>query len=252
MHRAFRLLENSFDETNCYNWIEDGKQQHLANQESVRLALENFVSAGRINGSQLKEHWFPTVDAEVFISHSREDQNLAFALAGWLQDTFGITSFIDSCVWGYAGDLLRQIDNDHCWQRESRTYNYRSRNGSTSHVHMMLSTALAKMMDKTECVIFVSSPASVTTEGSIATVSSPWIYFELTMTALLRVRPIEDYRVIKEAQTRDFSAKPERLPIFYEASFDSLTTVDGDSLNKWARRWRNKVWAKSYPLDILY
>lgn len=43
--------------------------------------------------------WFPQIKADVFISHSHSDEKLAIIFAGWLYNAFGLTAFIDSCVW---------------------------------------------------------------------------------------------------------------------------------------------------------
>lgn len=71
-----------------------------------------------------------------------------------LHDCFGLEAFIDSCSWGYCDDLLNKIDKKYCYDSKKKTYDYHLRNYTTSHVHMMLSTALAEMMDNTECIIF--------------------------------------------------------------------------------------------------
>jgi len=33
-------------------------------------------------------------------------------LAGWLNSTFGLEVFIDSCVWGSADGLLKKVDEN--------------------------------------------------------------------------------------------------------------------------------------------
>nr|MBK7064154.1 hypothetical protein [Deltaproteobacteria bacterium] len=68
-----------------------------------------------------------------------------------MEKTFGLTAFVDSSVWGDANELLAEIDNRFCWSDDRRTYDYRKRNNSTSHVHMMLATALSVMIDRCEC-----------------------------------------------------------------------------------------------------
>ena len=61
--------------------------------------MERLVNQQTINGSQLQEYCFPNVDADIFLSHSHKDMNLANALAGWIYDTFNLKVFIDSNVW---------------------------------------------------------------------------------------------------------------------------------------------------------
>lgn len=57
--------------------------------------------------------------------------------------------------------MLRQIDDKYCRNKTGDTYNYDRRNYSTSHVHMMLSTALTEMMNISECIMFFNTPNSV-------------------------------------------------------------------------------------------
>jgi len=84
-----------------------GQRQYDLNQEKVRAKLASFVAAdGKIDGGDLQEEWFPTIEADVFISHSHKNLDKAIALSGWLHSR-GISSFLDSCVWGNADDLLR-------------------------------------------------------------------------------------------------------------------------------------------------
>jgi hypothetical protein len=71
------------------------------------------------------------------------------SIAGWLYDNFEIVSFIDTCVCGYSGELLKIIDKEYCYDDDTGFYDYNMRNLSTSHVYMMLSVALSKMIYNT-------------------------------------------------------------------------------------------------------
>lgn len=108
---------------------------------------------GVIDGTKLQENWFPTKHKfNVFLSHSHNDKQLAIALAGFLKDKLGLNAFIDSCLWGYSNDLLKEIDQRYCRHRNGVSFDYNKRNYSTSHVHMMLSIALSRMIDNCEAV----------------------------------------------------------------------------------------------------
>ena len=150
MYRGFNLtldFENDF-------FYQKGRTLNAANKLTVKRTLDSFISPdGSINGSKMQSNWFPQIDADIFISHSHRDEKMAITLAGWLDEIFGISTFIDSCIWGYSNDLLRQIDNKHCLNPSGETYSYEKRNNSTSHVHMMLSTALNMMMMKQRSVL---------------------------------------------------------------------------------------------------
>lgn len=112
MYRGFnlRLEQNGFSRE-CLDTFYYIGSNCISNQKNrIIEKLSSFVGEnGSLDGSKMQENWFPQVEADVFISHSHKDEKLAIALAGWLKDTFGLTAFIDSCVWGYSNDLLKQI-----------------------------------------------------------------------------------------------------------------------------------------------
>jgi len=60
----------------------------------------------------MQDFWFPQINANIFISHSHNDEKKAITLAGWISETFHLKAFIDSCVWKCSNDLLKIIDND--------------------------------------------------------------------------------------------------------------------------------------------
>lgn len=139
------------DDLNYNNLYSLGMGIYVTQKKAVHSCLDKYLSPdGSLDGSSIEADWFPNVSANVFISHSHKDESAALQLAGFLH-RYNITSFIDSTVWGYANDLLKQIDNKYCVQRRKPgggyTYDYDKRNQSTSHVHMMLQGALAKMIN---------------------------------------------------------------------------------------------------------
>jgi hypothetical protein len=205
----------------------------------------------------MQDHWFPGVPADVFISHSHADRDLAIGLAGWLEDSFGITSFIDSMIWGYSDHLLRQIDNDHCTNTKEGSYNYFLRNRSTSYVHMMLTIALTKMIDKTECFFFINTPNSITAERAISQsrTYSPWIYAEVEMARMVRKRPVEEYRDWTPAQIRLFSGQrkqllKESLDIQLPLFLGHLESISARNMRQW--KADHEANGMTYPLDQLY
>ena len=172
---------------------EDGEHYGLGKSAMVKMAgivqnkLKEFISPnGYLDGSKLSDNWFPNVDVDVFIYHSHKDEKCAVSLAGWLSQNFDLSVFVDSYIWGYAPDLLKLIDKQYCYQTISNTYSYQRRNASTSHVHMMLATALDKMIDKTECIIFLNASNSISWEAVVNRTASPWIYHELATTKIIR------------------------------------------------------------------
>lgn len=110
MYRGFNLLleENCFEEGYFEAFKKVGLRSFSSQKTSIKEKINSFVrNDGSLDGSMMQANWFPQIKADIFISHSHKDINLALALVGWLKVTFGLTAFIDSCVWGYANKLLK-------------------------------------------------------------------------------------------------------------------------------------------------
>lgn len=249
MYRGFNLTLDFEDD----DYYKIGRTLNAANKLQVKRTLDSFISPdGSIDGSKMQSNWFPQVDADIFISHSHRDEKMAISLAGWLKETFGITAFIDSCIWGYSNDLLRQIDNRHCLNPSGETYSYEKRNNSTSHVHMMLSTALNIMIDKTECLFFLNTPNSIATREVISQTESPWIYSEISMSELVRKKKLSDYRPSVTRMFAKGGVINESLKVKYDVYLGHLTDIDGNSLNRWEGEWNKIPKQSEYALDLLY
>ena len=195
MYSKFNLKISSLYDDELKKHLESGRKIYNNHKEQAKKNLKEFIcDNGRIDGTSMKDHWFQMEDVDVFISHSHQDIIKVQAFAGWLYDEFGLTAFIDSCVWGYCDELLKQIDDTYC-KESDETYSYELRNYTTSHVHIMLSTALTEMINKTECIIFYNTPNSVSLVDDLQTIKkqkekvtlSPWIYHELAMTSLVKI-----------------------------------------------------------------
>lgn len=191
-------------------YYEAGKNLFERQKPSVHKMLDSYLDPdGVMVAENIEENWFPRINAHVFFSHSHQDELMVTCLAGYLAKEFGILSFIDSLVWDCADDLLKQIDDAHCRRNykirisnkvyEKHAYNYGLRNQSTAHVHLILQSALAKMINNTECLIFLNTPASLNVSdiGDKATTSSAWIYNELLMACTFPPRVPERYKVLK-------------------------------------------------------
>ena len=250
MYRGFNLdlnWQSKYDE----QFFDAGNKLFEVNEAIVKATLKNFaLNDGTLDGSKMQSNWFPKVQADIFISHSHKDRKRAIALAGWLNVTFGIKAFIDSCIWGYADDLLKLIDNKHCYKKETNTYDYNLRNYSTSHVHMMLSTALTMMIDNSECLFFLNTPNSISTSDIVSKTESPWIYAEIAMTQMLR-QNIPTRRLVQE--TKYFSKGGvinEQLKVQYDLDLTHLTDINVDTLISWQKN--NTKTNANDALDKLY
>ncbi len=176
--------------------LDDFESQKLlfeSPKKAVRQQLKNYLSPDRgLNGDAIMQDCFPQIDdVYFFISHSHKDEKIAIQLANYIFCCFRMKSFIDSMVWDYAQDLLRDIDDEYSiLTEEPKVYNYNKVRLSSSYVHMMLATSLTAMMDKCDCIIFVNTPNSIDPseiEQSPATFS-PWIFHELSMMQYLKIR----------------------------------------------------------------
>jgi hypothetical protein len=247
MFRAFNLAACNWDGTS----IEEGAKSNESNRNIVEKTLMEFLNNRKIDGTKMRDHWFPTIHADVFISHSHRDKTDAEKLASFLKQKFGLSSFIDSCVWRYADDLLKQIDNQYCVNPGGETYSYEKRNGSTSHVHMMLSTALGMMLDTTECTIFMNTPQSITSDDTVSKTKSPWIYYELSqMSMIRRQKPKRKKPLIENFAKR--GALEAQFEIEYTVKLGDLTEITADDLIEWSKLWGSVSQEESHPLDFLY
>jgi hypothetical protein len=237
MFRGFNLAisENIFNAQN----FNRGRLKYSENSKNIKKSLDSFINTnGSLNGNKIQEYWFPSINSNIFISHSHKDENIAISLAGWLNEHFGLDTFIDSCVWGHADELLKQIDNNHCsFQSNGMTfYNYEKRNGSTSHVHMILSTALSKMIDNTECIIFLNTSNSINSNDTINKTSSPWIFSELAMIDIVRRKTKKYHRdEIESKKIVYFSENYQhrKLDIEYELNLTPLQDITFQALSQW-------------------
>lgn len=250
MYRGFNL---DLDGVDLSKYVSYGKQIHEKNKKEVKTKLSSYKNDnGDLVASEIITGWFPPIKADVFLSHSHTDSDLVIGLSGWLHQKFGLSTFIDSCVWGYSDDLQRMIDDEYCYQTSKGTYNYKKRNRSTSHVHMMLSTALTKMINNCECIIFANTPRSISPKNYIkngGTTESPWIYFEIAMANLVQKRSPEEHRgsLIKSSIALD--RVTESFTIKYDVDLMHLIPLSVADLNEWGRK-NHKTGPAS--LDALY
>lgn len=255
MHARFNLHA---EDKNWKDYISVGNNIYSETQHVVETDLKKFEDAdGIIQAEEIINNWFPNIKAEVFLSHSHKDKDTVVGLAGWLKKKFGLHSFIDSTVWGHSNRLLKIIDNKYCKNKSGDYYDYELRNRSTSHVHMMLSTALSEMIDRCECIIFVNTQNSFKPADYLKNTGkteSPWIYSEIAMTRLLRQKSPEEHRQGEFFESRSGALEhfdvTKNLHINYPVDALHLTPLTPDDLSKWGRARDLEPGAK--PLDLLY
>lgn len=259
MYSKFKYSPTHYFYNNELNpHLENGKKIYARFEEQSKKQLSDFIfNNGHIDGSSLKNHWFKIEKADVFLSHSHKDITKVTAFAGWLYDTFGLTSFIDACSWGYCDDLLKEIDDKYCKNTSGDTYSYELRNYSTSHVHMMVSSALSQMIDNTECIIFFDTPNSIALSDELQNVKnnnkvtlSPWIYHELSMSTMLRTTlPNRRSVILEHSSNHSFDVR-NQLNIQYDVSEYLRNTISltDDILTE----WKDSLNTLEASLDTLY
>ena len=261
MYRAFNvhitdqeidtLLKNSNQVYDDFLLISHSHKQY------IQQSLDNFLLPNNsIDVQSLEQDWFPSVDAHVFISHSHKDIELVQKFEKWLYQQFGIKCFVDSKVWGYANDLLKKLDDKYslfCTEHNINTYYYEKTIISSSHVHMMLATALLKMIDKIDYIFFLNTPQSLSLNNIHQFTYSPWIYYELLLLKFIRKNKIK--RLTEQERRKSFSIEAENLAMSFPVDIKNLCKLSRDNLYAWENHMmshKNTPYSALEQLDLLF
>lgn len=252
---------NSYD----YEVYANIGKQHLNEQKaSFRKQLEDYVTDNIIDGTKIQNEWFPEIEADIFISHSHNDEELACVLAGWIFDTFGLTCFIDSNVWGHSEKLLELMNSKLSNKRDDGNggylYNHDRCSKVSAHVNMMLSIALQKMIDKVEVVILINTDNAIEVNNGkkINSTYSPWIYAEIMCTEIVRRKQLSEYRdydQVYHCDSKDalFEHTAPNINVSYIVSLEHLTIISEVDLFNWREEYEsNRKQYDKYALDALY
>lgn len=214
-------------------------ESYKSNKKEVLEDLKNYllIDGNSLDGDEIQKHLFPEDDIDIFLSHSHGDADEVIKLAIILEKK-GLKVFVDSCVWGNAFDLLKVIDQKYCRNHDDSAYDYDKRNYSTSHVYMMLNTALHKMIDRCEMFLFLGTPNSVSVKNGIKnqeSLKSPWIFSELAFIQHVRRKSafnhqllesvtasLENRQIIMDSQLEVHYEKPK---LDYKISSQTLETI---------------------------
>lgn len=200
---------------------------------------KNVVLEHSIGVDKLQSDWFPTIKSDVFLSHSHKDIELAKKIA-YLLRKVKLNTFIDSEVWRYSDDLVNQIEEKYYSRVDSFTHDR-----IVAHVNIMLASALTKMLNNTECVIFLNTPNSIIPDkySDSKKTNSPWIYHELFISSILPVnaplRKGSPYSVVNEA-----------TQILYTPPLEHLTDLVDSDFNRWINEAEHS--SSYHSLDVLY
>lgn len=199
-------------------------------EASKQLRALNFSTTSKIlDGNEIEEVWFPKIDSQVFISHSHNDADLAFALSGWLKAKFGVSSFIDSAVWGYRGDLISKLTHGLGPIDAQKM---------VEHVDCMLVKSLMQMIDQCECLIFLNTPNSICAQGVLAKTLSPWLFYELNVSRYIRLNVPLRHLLRKSAETNESVLNSQEnfsRKIAHSVRVNHLMSLDARMLREWER-----------------
>jgi hypothetical protein len=123
---------------------------------------------------------------------------------------------------------------------------------------MMLLVALAKMLDKTECLFFINTgDSTIKVSETINKTKSPWIYSEIAISQMIRVQKLNRNRTVKLFESggeiqKSFSVT---VPVNHPLDLSHLSDLSIDDISNWYTLYnKNKQLStyKKYPLDLLY
>ncbi|MEG0378745.1 MAG: hypothetical protein RR614_09740 [Eubacterium sp.] len=179
------------------------------------------------NGDFLLKDWFAAEEPRVFLSHSKEDEALAYRFADWLYEEFGIATFLDSFVWE-AADMLVQETGQNAGGR----------------IPVLLNNELMKLVDHCECILFMNTQNAgkdIETRPELA-----WIYSEIEASRLITKKKPKRFKKRNFALTRG-----TQFELHFDEQFKNLIPLDVDELIRWHDRYK-KISDNVYSLDLLY
>ena len=243
---------------NCEYSERKEAEQHAEHIKSEKFSrMENFFKENyketfyvdTLDAEKISEIFFPSKNrCNVFISHSHSDIECANYIS-YLFHKKNINAFIDSQIWGNMDELLWKIDNIHCKNEDGKTYSYEKRNISTSHVHMILFSALINMINTCECFFFLDTQNSIQKTAEAATTFSPWIMGELLVSSV--IKPVCPRPQKHEIRAGMESLSEDAMPSFeYSANVEHLKELPFAKF----RSWYNELGSTegTDALDALY
>ncbi len=255
MYSRFKLNIN--ENSLFQKYYDIGKESANQHKEILERDLDQYIDyhTGRIDGDRLEKEWFKEINADVFLSHSHADEELAISIAGWLKSEMGLNAFVDSCTWGYADTLLQYINDHYNVLRKdtdgSTIYSHSKANYAASHIYLMLNSAINNMINKTECFMFINTGNSIIqmdkNQSSTQTLS-PWIYSEIVMANTIKQTfPKRPMKI--EKNSRHYAELNESVEITHNLDFADFINLDRNAFIRWKGV---SLVRDEHPLDVLY
>ena len=225
-------------------------KNRLIKIQDYLLDRKNTLSVEKIY-----EKLFVDIKPDIFLSHSHADEDDVIRLAILIEEELNLSVFIDSCIWGDAFKLLREIDEEYCLNGSN--FNYKKRNYTTSNVFMILNSALNRVIYNCEAFIFLGTDNSIPINEAFKSesyLSSPWIYSELQFAKLVRRTP-SPRQIAMESRDQILA---EALALDSALNFaypipETDTILSNKKLKSWIETSKNPHANRSlHPLDALY
>jgi hypothetical protein len=145
--------------------------------------LGSYKQKRVLDAKKISETLFPVQKYDIFLSHSHGDFDEAvdFAVALKKRD---LNVFVDSCVWGHYGDLIKSIAKAEAGSIDSISPDRIIE--IAADAHMLLASAIQHVIARTDVFAFLNTQMSMPLmrEGSGITFS-PWIFSELEFSFLV-------------------------------------------------------------------
>lgn len=184
-----------------------------------------MINEDDVDGSKITDLLFKVKSADVFISYSHNNGDCAKKLAQFFTH-FGVKVFLDCLSWDSSDKFLEQIDKEFAYDKNTNTYNYKIRNRTTAHAHVMLSNALMQQIAKSKYLIILNPNIRLINKTDIINkTGSPWIYEEIIFARTL-IEHNRDLSMLEHMEARD----NEPVPITYKLPIDDCAQITADRL----------------------
>ena len=240
----FERIYNHIILKDCFK--EDGIKLINEYKKTINGSIELLVNSSNntLDANSIETSWFPQIECDVFISHSHKDANHIISFVGWLYKCLGIRAFLDSTIWESVYNFEDKLEQKYFEEDYECLLDQRAiSNKAHSNALLILNSAIEKMIDSTECFLFVGTNNSLVNMET----NSPWIYTENLFSNMVQRKELREYRqnfLIHEKYTAD------ALQIKYKCSFVGYKEITGPDL---LEIWKNRgIIDPTASLDYLY
>lgn len=179
-----------------------------------------------IDATALQRKLFPTPHRMIFISHLSDDIDLAKSIKQTIERYApNHCCFLDSDLWNNIYSTQEKLQRKYAYNEEKQTYNLKTCNNISKHLHLILSMALTKAIKASPFFLYVPHTGDIDGDNLSLTTKSPWVCHELLISSLLR-----DFVPLKESV--DIVKAAARLDFNYKANISHLHLANLDAFIK--------------------